>query len=79
MIRIENLKVYACTLYTCTSDGQPVKGTGREVRVLFNQTQISEEEVSKLFERDMWEYDPRVTPITKQQLEMLHDKREEVK
>lgn len=79
MIRVENLKVYACTLCTCTSDGQPIKGTEREVCVLFNQTQISEEEVSELFERDMWEYDPRVTPITKQQLDMLHDKREEVK
>ena len=42
--------------------------------VMFNQTQISDEEVAVLFDNDTWEYDPRVVPITKEQLKMLQDK-----
>lgn len=76
MTCIENLKVYTVVLCTCTSDGKPVKGTEREVTVMFNQTQISEKEVEELFDCDKWQYDPRVTPITKEQLKMLQDKRE---
>ena len=74
MTCIENLKVYSCTLYVCTSDGKPIKGTEREVMVMFNQTQISNEEVTALFDNDTWEYDPRVVPITREQLKMLQDK-----
>lgn len=76
MTCIENLKVYVCNLATCTSDGKPIAETLREVCVLFNQTQISEEEVQQLFEEDKWEFDPRVTPITREQLKMLQDKKE---
>ena len=76
MTCIENLKVYACVLCTCDSDEKPIKGTEHEVCVLFNQTQISEEEVQELFEYDKWQYDPRVTPITREQLKMLQDKKE---
>lgn len=73
---IDNLKVYACVLCTCDSDGKPVKGTEHETMVMFNQTQISEEEVQELFEYDKWEDDPRVVPITREQLKMLQDKKE---
>ena len=45
MTHIENLKVYVCSIATCDSDGKPIKETLREVCVLFNQTQISEEAV----------------------------------
>ena len=76
MTNLKNLKVYACVLSTCSSDGKPVLGTEREVMVMFNKTQISEEEVKELFEYDKWEYDPRVTPITREQLKMLQDKKE---
>lgn len=76
MTCIENLKVYACVLCTCNSDGNPVNGTEHEVMVIFNQTQISEKEVKDLFENDTWEYDSRVTPITREQLKMLQDKKE---
>ena len=75
MSDINNLKVYTCVVSTCDSDGQPIKGTEHEVCVLFNQTQISIEEVDKLFDDDTWKYNPRVTPVTKQQLEMLRDKK----
>ena len=73
---IENLKVYVCNIATCDSDGKPIKETLREVCVLFNQTQISEEEVQQLFEEDRWKFDHRVTPITREQLKMLQDKKE---
>lgn len=76
MTCIENLKVYACNVATCNSDGEPIAETLREVCVLFNQTQISEEEVTRLFEEDRWEFDDRVTPITRAQLKMLQDKKE---
>ena len=76
MTDIGNLKVYACVLCTCSSDGKPVRGTEHEVMVMYNQTQISEEEVTELFEHDTWEYDSRVTPITREQLKMLQDKNE---
>ena len=39
MSDINNLKVYTCVVGTCDSDGQLIKGTEREVCVLFNQTQ----------------------------------------
>lgn len=76
MTDIKNLKVYACVLCTCNSDGNPVRGTEREVMVMFNQTQISEEEVKELFELNKWERDHRVVPITREQLKMLKDKKE---
>ena len=76
MTNLKNLKVYACVLSTCSSDGKPVRGTEREVMVMFNQTQISEEEVRELFEYDKWERDPRVVPITRERLKFLKDKKE---
>lgn len=72
--KIENLMVYKTILFTCSSDGKPIKGTERPVMVMFNQTQISEEEVEELFNNDTWEYDYRVVPITPKQLAYLQDK-----
>lgn len=74
---LKNLKVYACVLCTCTSDGKPVRGTEHEVMVMYNQTQISEEEITELFEHDAWEHDSRITPITRERLKMLRDKKED--
>lgn len=74
MTCIENLKIYETILYTADSDGNPVEGTERPVMVMFNQTQISKEEVEELFNNDMWEYDNRVVPITPKQLAYLQDK-----
>ena len=76
MAAADNLRVHITTLCTCTSDGEPVRGTERDVCVLYNQTQISYEEVIKLFETGMWEYDARLTQLTMRQFEMLQDKQE---
>ena len=72
----DNLRVYITTLYTCTSNGKPVRGTEHDVYVLYNRTQISYEEVKQLFDNDAWEYDPRLTKLTMRQFEMLQDKKE---
>jgi ABC-type dipeptide/oligopeptide/nickel transport system ATPase component len=76
MAASDNLRVYITTLCTCTSDGEPVRGTEHDVCVLYNQTQISYEEVKQLFDNGMWEYDPRLTELTMRQFELLQDKKE---
>lgn len=76
MAASDNLRVYITTLCTCNSDGKPIRGTERDVCVLYNQTQISYDEVLKLFESDMWEYDARLTKLTMRQFELLQDKKD---
>ena len=56
------------------SDGEPVLGTEREHLVLFNKTQINEEQVSRLIDEDRWERDPRILEVTREQLKYLRDK-----
>ena len=56
------------------SDGEPVPGTEREHLVLFNKTQITEEQVGRLIDEDRWECDPRVLEVTREQLKFLRDK-----
>lgn len=49
-----------------TSDGELVKGTERDVTVIFNKTVITVDEVNKLIHSGMYEFDSRVivtTPI----------------
>lgn len=46
------------------SDGELVKGTEREVTILFNQTVITADEVRKLVDSDMYEYDERIIVTT---------------
>ena len=74
MLTIENLKKIEFDSYTCTSDGLPVNGTRRPTVVMFNQTQISADEVNKLIKSGMYEYDNRVVVMTPKQAEFLHDK-----
>lgn len=48
------------------SDGKLVKGTERNVTVIFNKTVITVDEVNELIESGMYEYDSRIivtTPI----------------
>lgn len=75
--KIENLMVYKTILYTCNSDGEPIEGTERPVWVLYNKTQISEEEIEELFENDGWDCDSRLVEISPAQLKFLQDKVEE--
>ena len=56
------------------SDGEPVPGTEYEHLVLFNKTQITEEQVGRLIDEDRWERDPRVLEVTREQLKFLRDK-----
>ena len=48
------------------SDGELVKGTERNVTILFNKTVITGDEVNELIDSGMYEYDSRIivtTPI----------------
>ena len=55
----------------CNSDGELVKGTERPVCILYNKTVISTEEVHKLIENSMYEYDERIIVITPKQADNL--------
>ena len=74
MTDIKNIKCVDFTTYICTSDGKPVKDTGRNVAVLFNCTQISEDEVLELVNNGMYEYDARIIVTTPEQVAFLNDK-----
>lgn len=53
------------------SDGKIVKGTERNVTVLFNQTVITSDEVRELIRSGMYEYDSRVIVTTPTQADNL--------
>lgn len=59
----------------CNSDGKPVEGTGRDVSILWNETVISTDEVYKLINNGMYEYDSRVVVTTPTQADNLRSKR----
>lgn len=46
------------------SDGKLVKGTERDVTVLFNKTVITGDEVRELIDSGMYEYDNRIIVTT---------------
>ncbi len=73
----KNLKIIEFVTCKANSDGEPIKGTEVHRVLLFNQTQISEEQVKELIDADRWEWDNRVTELRKGQLEYLHDKESE--
>lgn len=60
----------------CDSDGNPVKGTGRNVSILWNKTVISTDEVYELINNGMYEYDSRVIVTTPTQANNLRGKKE---
>ena len=74
---IENLMIYKTVLYICNSDGEPIKGTGRPVCVLYNKTRISESEIDELFKNDTWDCDDRLVEVTAAQIKYLQDKEQE--
>lgn len=76
MLTPDNLKVISFGTCTGTSDGKPVRGTEREHHLLFNCTQITEEQVKELIDSGMWEYSDMVVEVTRQQLKNLRDKEE---
>lgn len=54
-----------------SSDGKPIKGTERGVAVLFNKTVITANEVRKLIDSGMYEYDNRIIVTTPTQANNL--------
>lgn len=71
---IDNLRTVSVVVGKCTSNGEMVKGTEREVTVLYNRTQITMKEIDEAFKNDTWEFDERLIQVTRKQLEYLHDK-----
>ena len=53
------------------SDGELVKGTEREITILFNKTVIASEEVQELIRSGMYEFDSRVIVTTPTQADHL--------
>ena len=53
------------------SDGKPVKGTERNVSVLFNKTVITSDEVRELIRSGMYEYDSRIVVTSSTQADNL--------
>lgn len=74
MTDITNLKTISFTSCLCTSHNEPIEGTGMQVSVLFNCTQISEQEVNDLIDSGRYLYDARVIVTTPQQMSFLKDK-----
>ena len=56
------------------SDGNLVKGTERDVTILFNKTVITTAEVRKLIDSDMYEYDSRIIVTTPTRADNLKSK-----
>lgn len=56
------------------SDGQIVKGTERNVCILYNKTVITEDEVNRLIHSGMYEYDNRIVVTTPTQADNLRSK-----
>lgn len=71
-----NLRVISFQSVMTSSSGKPIAGTERNHNLLYNCTQITEEEVHELIERDAYEFDPRVVDLSDQQLKMLRNKEE---
>lgn len=69
-----NLRVVSFESVMTSSSGKPIKGTERSHNLLYNCTQISEEELQKLIDEDSYEFDPRVIDVTDMQLKMLRNK-----
>jgi hypothetical protein len=61
---------------TCiaNSDGEPVKGTERNVTILFNKTVITDDEVKGLIDSGMYEYDNRIIVTTPRQADNLRSR-----
>lgn len=56
------------------SDGEIVKGTERNVTVLFNQTVITSDEVRELIRSGEYEYDNRIIVTTPTQADNLRSR-----
>ena len=69
-----NLRIITFTTRMADSDGEPIPGTERERNLIFNCTQIAEDEVHQLINDDAWELDDRIVSVRSSQLKYLFDK-----
>ena len=69
-----NLRIITFTTRITDSDGEPILGTERERNLIFNCTQITEDEVHQLINDDAWELDDRIVSVHSSQLKYLFDK-----
>ena len=69
-----NLRIITFTTRMADSDGEPIPGTERARNLIFNCTQITEDEVNKLINDDVWELDNRIVSVHSSQLKHLFDK-----
>lgn len=69
-----NLRIITFTTRMADSDGEPIPGTERERNLIFNCTQIAEDEVHQLINDDTWELDNRIVSVHSSQLKYLFDK-----
>ncbi len=69
-----NLRIITFTTRMADSDGEPIPGTERERNLIFNCTQITEDEVHQLINDDAWELDDRIVSVHSSQLKYLFDK-----
>ena len=69
-----NLRVVTFTTRMANSDGKPIPGTEREHNLIFNCTQITEDEIHQLIYDDAWEFDDRIVSVHSSQLKYLFDK-----
>ena len=56
------------------SDGELVKGTEKDVCILYNKTVITHDEVEELIRSNMYEYDSRIIVTTPIQADNLRSK-----
>ena len=68
---MNNVKRIDFEIGCANSDGEIVKGTERNMTVLFNQTVITSDEVRELIHSGMYEYDSRVIVTTPTQADNL--------
>ena len=71
---MENVKRIDFKAGCATSDGELVKGTERDVTVIFNKTVITVDEVRELIRSGMYKYDSRVVVTTPVQADNLKSK-----
>ena len=69
-----NLRILTFVTSMADSYGEPIPGTERERNLIFNCTQITEQEVNKLIDDDAWELDDRIVSVHSSQLKYLFDK-----
>ena len=69
-----NLRIITFTTRIADSDGDPIPGTERERNLIFNCTQITEDEIHQLINDDAWELDDRIVSVHSSQLKYLFDK-----